>query len=399
VSLFVRERRDFLFPPEPLPSRVSGNRGGVVPVTSDTAKQHSGVWACLRLRSDLVSTMPLYNTRQVAMDSGSIRVTIPSPPILTMPGGENCDITEWLAATQWDLDEVGNTFGIITQVNGYGLPQRIELQDRNSVRVVVKGGHLAGYRINGKWYDPAQVWHEKQFPQSGHPVGLSPLAHSAMAISEYLSAQQFTLQWFTDGGIPAAMLKNTAKTLKPEEAGQVKRTFKQSVANRDIFVTGADWEYSMIQADLSNVQFLESRRVSILDSARYFGVPADLIDAESTNKGAIKYQNITQKNLELLLINLQPALVRRERALGRALPSAQTPYFDADALLRMDPAVLAGVLQARINSHTLAPSEARATYYNLPPLTASQEDEFASLSPLPPVAGPGVELASVEPPA
>lgn len=402
MSIFVRDRpqqRDFLFPPEPLPSRTLGNRGGIQDVTSSTAKKHSGVWACLRLRSDLVSTMPLYNTRKITDGGVSWYTQIPSPMILTMPGGENCDIIEWLAASQWDLDEVGNAFGIITARSGYGLPTRIELQDTSTVTVRMRDGRLYDYRIGRKRYEPDEVWHEKQFPQSGHPVGMSPLAHAAMSISEYLSAQQFTLQWFSDGGIPAAVLKNTAREIPPEFAAETKRSFKQAVANRDLFVTGADWDYSMIQADLSNVQFLESRRVSILDSCRYFGVPGDLIDAENMNKGAIKYQNITQKNLELLLLNLQPALVRREAALGRALPSAQFPRFDTDALLRMDPAVLAGVLQARINSHTIAPSEARAMYYNLPPLTASQQDEFAALTPLPPVAGPGVELASVEPPA
>jgi hypothetical protein len=45
-------------------------------------------------------------------------------------------LSEWLYSTQVDLDRVGNTFGIITEVDALGNPRRIDLQDYNKVTVV-----------------------------------------------------------------------------------------------------------------------------------------------------------------------------------------------------------------------------------------------------------------------
>lgn len=394
MSLLKRTSRDFLFPPEPLPSRVSGNRGGIVQVTSESAKRHSAVWACLNLRASLVSTMPLVNTRTIE----GLAVTIPSPRILTLPGGERCDIHEWLYSTDWDLNEVGNAFGIIREVSGYGLPTYIELVDHNLVTVRIRDGRLVKYRIGQKLYDPEMIWHEKKFTQSGMHVGLSPIAYAALSISEYLSAQQFALQWYSDGGIPAARLKNVQRVIEPEEAATVKRQYKQSVANRDIFVHGADWDYELINTTSSNMQYLDDKRVSVLEICRYLGVPSDMIDGENLTKGVVKYSNITQRNLDFLVLRMQPDLVWREAALSRALPTAQKAMFDTEALLRMDPAVLAGTLQARINARILTVDEARTKYYNLPPLTSDQVEQFGALWPGGAASEPSI-LTSTEPPA
>lgn len=363
------------WPPEQLvPARGGGNRGGIVPVTTDAAKRHSAVWACLRLRADLVSTMPI----RVLRDVDGYQVKTKIPPVLSMPGGERCNILEWMFSSQWDLDSVGNCFGIITKRDGFGLPARIELQDRSTVTVVVRKGALTGYRIAGKMYDPAEIWHEKQYTQSGMHVGLSPIAYAAMSISEYLSAQQFALAWFTDGGIPAARLKNTAKTINEDEALVVKSIFKNAVANRDLFVHGADWDYQMIQGDNSTAQFLDTKKFGVADVGRFFSVPGDLLDAEATKASKITYANITQRHLAFLIMHLQPPMVRREAALTTLTPAGRYVNIDADALLRMDPLTLAALMQTKINSRVLAPSEARVTD-NRPPFTEAQIEEFAIL--------------------
>lgn len=400
MSLFrrpaaIQERTSW--PPQVLvPGRGGGAiAGGIVPVSPETARMHSAVWACLRLRADLVSTMPVGVFRTI--DGINVRMTTPN--VLKMPGGERCDINEWLYSSQIDLDSVGNSIGIITKVDGYGLPACVELQDRSTCSVIVKSGKLTGYRIAGKKYEPDAIWHEKQHTMSGLHVGLSPVAYAAMSISTYVSAQQFALQWFGDGAIPAAMLRNTAKTLTATEAALAKRQFKATVAARDVLVTGADWEYKMIQADESTTTFLATMRAGVLEICRFLGVPSDMIDGESENKGTIKYTNITQRNLELLILNLQPALVRRETALSRMTPAGRQALFATSSLLRMDPAVLASVMLTRINSRTLTVDEARAEY-NLPPLTEEQYAQFDRLFPSGAQAGLGTTaLTGVEPPA
>ena len=87
------------------------------------------------------------------------------------------------------------------------------------------------------------------------PIGLSPLAYAAMSIGQYLSAQQFALDWFANGSMPSGKLKNTAKKIDKDDAELVKDRFKASVAARDVFVHGNDWEFDFISVAANESQF------------------------------------------------------------------------------------------------------------------------------------------------
>lgn len=355
-----------------IPSRPVQRAGGAT-VTPDTALRHSAVWACLRLRANLVSTMPVDVYRRV----GGIQVEVPKPPVLLKPGGENVDIVEWLYSSQFDLDRSGNTVGIITAKDGLNFPARVELAPIAEVTVKVRKGKLHKYRIGSEEFDPADIWHEKQYTMSGLHVGLSPVAFAAWSIGEYLSIQQFALDWFSNGAVPSAHLKNTAKTIDPGAAEETKRRFKAATANQDLFVTGQDWEYKMIQADAAGADWIEAKRYGIGDIARFFDCPGDLIDA-AVSGSSITYANMTQRNLQFLIMSLGPAIIRRENALSGLTSRPRFVKLNSDALLRMDPLARAQMLAGQITSRQLAPSEARELEDRMP-FTESQLAEFDRL--------------------
>lgn len=354
-----------------IPNRAA-SKAGTVTVTNDTALRHSAVWACLRLRADLISTMPVDVYRRV----GNIQVEMPKPPILVNPGGERVDLCEWMYSTQMDLDRAGNTIGLITEVNAAGLPARIDLQPLGECSVKVEKGVLR-YRIGGKSYEPSKVWHEKQYTVPGLEVGLSPVAYAAWSIGEYLSIQEFALDWFGNGAVPKARMKNTQKEVPQQVAEAVKDRYRASVQHGDIFVTGNDWEFDFIQAQNQGMEWIEGKRYGVSDIARFFGVPGDLIDA-AVSTGSITYANVTQRNLQFLIMQLGPAVYRRERKLSQLLPAPRYVKLNTDALLRMDPETRAKVDQVKINSRTLTPNESRE-HDNLPPLAADDLAEFDRL--------------------
>ncbi|WP_405549698.1 phage portal protein [Streptomyces microflavus] len=371
MSLFSRrgatQSADQLIPSRPV------QRAGGVSVTPDTALRNSAVWACLRLRANLISTMPVDLYRRV----GGIQVEVPKPPVLVNPGGERVDIVEWLYSSQFDLDRSGNTVGIITATDGLGFPARIELVPIAEVTVRVRKGELYKYRIGAQDFDPKNIWHEKQYTMSGLHVGLSPVAFAAWSIGEYLSIQQFALDWFSNGAVPSAHLKNTAKTIDPDAADETKRRFKAATANQDLFVTGQDWEYKLIQAEAAGQDWIEGKRYGISDVARFFDVPGDMIDAAASGS-SVTYASITQRNLQLLIMHLGPAIIRRENALSRLTSRPRFVKLNSDALLRMDPLARAQMLAGQITSRQLAPSEARELE-DRAPFTESQLAEFDRL--------------------
>lgn len=352
--------------------RPSGKR-----VTRERALTHSAVWACLRLRADLISTMPVDVFRRV----GGVQVEQNKPPILVNPGGsQNVLWDEFMYSTQTDLDGVGNTVGIVLARDGLGLPSVIELVDIDTVSFIGKGTRIEKVRVGRDEYDYSQVWHERQYTRSGSPVGLSPIGHAAMALNGYLSAQEFAADWFNNATLPGGHLKNTAKKLDKPAASLAKESFKSSVQAGDIWVSGNDWEYTMLSAKASESQFLEQQQWSVTEACRYLGVPGDMIDADRAS-GSITYANITQRNLQLLIVNLGPAIVRRENKLSYGLlPRPRYLKLNTAALLRMDLKSRYEGYKIGVDGRWLPPSRI-LELENMPPLTPEEEAEFARLFP------------------
>jgi HK97 family phage portal protein len=367
VSLFAK--RTYPTADQLIPSRMGGRRGTVT-VNNETALRHSAVWACLRLRANLVSTMPVDLYRRVH----GHQVEMPKPAVLVNPGGDRVGIREWMYSTQFDLDRAGNCFGLITARDGRNNPARIDLLPLGDVSVIVKGGEVTGYRVSGEVLSPDKVWHEKQYTVAGLHVGLSPVAYAAWSIGEYLSIQDFALDWFGNSTVPAAQLKNTVKTMTSAEAAEHKDRFQASVHSGQPWVTGMDWEYNPLTVANEATQWIEGKQFGIGDIARFFDCPGDLIDAIVTG-GNITYANVTQRNLQFLIMHLQPALTRREDALTTLTPRPQFVKLNTDVLLRMDPATRAATISTQIADRTLTNTEARELE-DRAPLTEAQLAEF-----------------------
>lgn len=339
-------------------------------VDADKALRNSAVWAALRLRADLVSSTPADVYRRV----GGVQIEVNGRPRLLDP----TLLPEWLYSSQFDLDRFGNAFGVITERDRLGYPAVIELASAQDAIVNTRDGKISSYRIAGNEYEPRDVWHERQYTMAGLAVGLSPIAYAAWSVGTYLSAQEFAFDWFSSGAAPTGHLRNTLiPTVGEDAAESVKAKFKRATRDRDIFVTGRDWEFNMQAVPANTVMFLDEMKYGVADVCRFLGIPGDLIDAE-VSTGSVTYANVTQRNLQLLVMNLGPVFKRREAALSRALPQPQFVKFNTDAMLRMDPEARTRTILSQVEGRTLAPSEARALD-NRSPFTAEQLAEFDRL--------------------
>lgn len=371
MSLFWRDAKS-----EALQEAVRRRLGGLSEtVTRSQSLQSSVKWAALRLRADLVSTMPVDVFRE---KPDGLMYPVARPPVLTMPWGE-WDWSDWAFQTQWDLDDVGNCFGLITTMDGLDRPAQIQPIAAEKVTIRVKGSTIT-YVVDGEVVPTDRIWHERQFPVSGSVMGLSPTAYAAMALSGSLSATKFISEWFAGNAIPAAHLRNAEKTLNTKAAQETKELFEQTVRTGEVFVTGKDWEYSILGAKASESAFLDALKATAPDLCRFYGVPGDMVDVESST-GNVTYANVTQRNLQLLTLNMGPAITRRERAFShRLVPRGQTVKLNTNAILRMDPTASGDVMDKAIGTRRMTVTEARALD-NRPPLTPEQIAEFELLFP------------------
>ncbi len=342
-------------------------------VSRGSSLTHSAVWAGLRLRADVISSLPVDVFRKI----NGVQFEVTKPSVLIAPSSE-MSFTEWVWASQFDLDSTGNHVSLIVARDALGKPSLLDPVNIDDVTFKVKGRRITKVKVGKMEYDYSEVWHETQYRTSGTPVGLSPIANAARSLGGGLSARDFALQWFGGSAVPGQHLKNINKTLDPAESAIIKRRFKESVTAGDVFVTGNDWELSMLSAKASESAFLEQQSFSLSEVCRFIGVPGDMIDVDSST-GNITYANVTQRNLQLLTMNLGPAIGRREDAItGKWLPAPRFVKFNRGAVLEMDLASRYASYGIGIDKRFLAPSEARALE-NRPPFTPEQEDEFARL--------------------
>lgn len=352
--------------------------GGSVPVTPDTAQHHSAYWAALRLRANLVSSLPVDGYRR--MPGTNVQVTAPLSPLFETPSGPGSYWDEWAWATQYDLDRYGITVGLITERFTSGLPARIDLLPAGEVTIRGKGWDITRVSHRGEAWTGAQltdVYIEHQYRLAGIPVGLCPIAAAAWSISTHLSASQFMLDYFGSGAFPSGVLRNKVHNVPPQESNAVRDRFMASISDRGPAVFGKDWEWSPAAAPEAAEAWLRQQQASAVDLARYIDIPADLIDAAITGQ-SITYANMTQRNTQALVMSLGPTLRRREQRWSRLLPQPRFVRTNVDAFLRMDPATRADVLNKAIAARRLAPSEVRELD-NREPFTPEQLAEFAAL--------------------
>ena len=375
-------------------SRSGVRVAGQTPVTHETALRHSAVWAALRLRANLVSSLPVDAFRRVQ----GIQVEAPLSPFFAEPAGPDSFLDEWMWATQFDLDRYGVTVGLITERDGNDLPRSIELLPAGKVRIHGSGWRIEEVTYRGQsWADDRlrDIYLEHQYRPAGFPVGLCPITYAAWAIGGYLDAQMFGSRFFGRSGFPTGVLKNVEREMPGPQAREMKDAWKDATEHGDIAVVGKEWEWSPADVPEAATAFLDEKKASVVEVARYLDVPADMIDG-AVSGSAITYANITQRNVQLLVTSLGPAIARRERRLSRLLAQPRFVKLNGDALLRMDPETRNKSLNEAIKGFRMAPSEARALD-NREPFTEEQYAEFERLGLIKQQSEPAASVPAEDP--
>ncbi|MBK7823611.1 MAG: phage portal protein [Tessaracoccus sp.] len=371
MSLFQRREADLSAFSPPSNSSIDALLGGL---GGDRSLRSSAVWAARRVRADLISSLPRDVYRKVAGRS----VEVPRGLFFDRPSSL-FSWPEWVYASQMDLDAYGNAFGEVAARDGAGRPAQVELS--SATEWTVRRDQTTGvvtYRHRGQLVPTADVWHERQYVVPGFALGLSPIAYSALSLAHNLSAQEFAVQWFTSGASTAGVLRNKERTLDKGQAAVMKDRFRVATQRREVFVTGSDWEFSPADGASSDAKYLDAISATAVDFARYYSVPADLIDAAVSGQ-SVTYANLTQRMLQLLVVNLGPAIDRREQSISeRILPKPRFFRFNSGALLRMDEAAKTELLGTSVDKRILTPDEARGLL-DREPLT---EDDYAQFDRL-----------------
>jgi len=320
------------------------------------------VWSAVRLRANLIGSMPVgvYRDR----DGIPERVGPLSSP------SADFDLGGWLHAGQVALDLRGNNYGrILARHPTTYLPTQVELVHPDSVGVrTLKSGTIE-YTFGGKPVDPFDVWHERQNEVPGSVVGMSPIAAAARALGVNLSAADYGGAFYDDALTPSALLSSDGP-IDEAAARIVKARVRATQQGREPLVLGGNWKYSQLSVNPAEALFLEVMRYGREDVALLFDMPGEMIGAPAQGS-SVTYANREQRAQDLLAFRLGPAIARRERALSRLTVRGQYVKLNVSSLLRTDLASRMKAYDTGLKIGAYAMDEVRALEER-PPLTAEQ---------------------------
>lgn len=350
-------------------------------VTTDSAMRLSAVFACLRLLSEAISTLPLDT---FIREGGTRRPWRPRPDYLSFQPPLPSRI-DYLSQLMLSLLTDGNAF-VATPRDEMGVPIALIVLDPAQVTIERIDGRVR-YRIGDKQVDPLNdILHIKGMTLPGHLRGLSPIAYARETIGLGLAAQRFGSSFFENGALPGAVIEAPNGMSQPavDRFRETWNASHQGVANANrigVLTEGAT--LSKVSVAPNDAQFLETRAFQVPDVARIFGVPPHLIaDASnSTSWGS----GLAEQNLAFGQFSLRPWIERIEDGHGRLLTTHGLPdvfvKLNLDALLRASLADRYAAYDIGIKGGFLLKNEARRTE-DLPPLPGGDEAD-ASAAPEP----------------
>lgn len=315
-------------------------------VTPDRALRLSAVWACVGLRSAVVSSLPL-----ILRDIDKTRVlTHPLYSVLHDAPNDDMCASEFWEMQIASLDLWGNAYSVIGR-NEVGQvvalnPLRPErMTPRRSTAGVVTY-HYATSHGRETVYRQEDIFHLKGFTVDGL-VGLSPLRYAAETIGGLLTANDAATREFRNGLKVGGFLQTGAVTLTNEQRERLRNNLAEfsspeNAARWMVLEAGMTPQSAAgIRMNPADAQLLESRYFGIEEICRAYRTPPSLIG--HTNKASSWASSLENTNLGWLQYALRPLLLRIEQSVTKQLISVGDrskvrPKFNVDALLRADSA-------------------------------------------------------------
>jgi HK97 family phage portal protein len=363
---------DFFFEP------VSARTGSGMRVSPDSALRLAAVYACVRVLSESLASLPLVIYQRRA-DGGKDKVTDHwLYRLLAKRPNRFQNPFEWREMLQGHLALRGNAYNqIITNAKGEVVELMPLHPDRIRLELLPSGEYR--YRFTDRFGSESilprgEVWHLRGLSSDGL-MGMSPIELARENLGMALAAQDYGARFFANDAKPTGGWIEFPGSFKDSEAKKVFRESyqqAQSGANRGkVLVLENGMKFHEVGVTNKDAQFLELRKFQITDVARLFRVPPHMIG----DLDRATFSNIEQQSLEFVMHTMTPWAERWEASIESELLLEGDDIeveFDFANLMRGDAASRASYYQSGIQNGWLTRNEARIAE-NLNPLEGLDE--------------------------
>ena len=344
-----------------IPARNAGMQ-----VNHDTALNFSAVYAAVAYRAETIASLPWQvmkrlNPGSEPVPSHAVNKLLHTRPNPYMsPFSLKCFL---LAMAQlW-----GNSY---LEIERDGGNRPINLWPLTSDRVEVKfddAGALYYEVTNGRGgkapLKPSDVYHLSGMGFDGIQ-GYSIVTLAQRSIGQGLAADQFMSSFYANGTVLSGIFSHP-KTLTDEAYDRLKADFKEKYSgvqkSWEPLIVEEDMKWQNMGMPLQDAQFLENRKFTVEDIARWFRVPPHKIG--SLDKAT--YSNITQQAIESVQESIMPWAIRMEQEADyKLIPQNNRNLFftkiNIKGLMRGDAESRAKYYQIMRNQGLMSANEIRA---------------------------------------
>ena len=331
-------------------------------VNERSAMQMTAVYACVRILSESIASLPVH-LYQNETEGSKVRA-VKHPLYRILHDEPNPEMTSFVfrETLMTHLLLWGNAYAQIIR-NGKGeviglyplMPNRMTV-DRDAFgkicyRYQMQDSDAHTGKTGNVTLKPSDVLHIPGLGFDGL-VGYSPIAMAKNAIGLAIATEEYGAKFFANGAAPSGVLEHPSTLKNPEKLREAWQSqFGGSQNSNRIAVLEEGLKYTPISISPEQAQFLETRKFQINEIARIFRVPPHMVgDLEKSS-----FSNIEQQSLEFVKYTLDPWVVRWEQNLQRILLTTDEKKdyffkFNVDGLLRGDYASrMSGYATARQN--------------------------------------------------
>jgi HK97 family phage portal protein len=366
----------------------------------DGALQVSAVWSSVELLTDNLASLPIFVYERASGADGHknlARDTSLWTLLHETPNNRHTPMELWQYLT---LNYIlrGNAYAKLTRNTAGEVISIIPLaSDQVEVEVLQDQSIIYKYYYEGKVaiYAPDSMFHWRD--KGNGVVGMSRLDYMRSTVNVAVGAQNHTANVFRKSAKrPGVFMID--KLLTEEQRASIRKNYKGLVEGNDddLLVLEAGAKFEPLNMTPADVQLLQTRKFSVEDIARWFGIPSAMInDTEKTTTWGTGIDSLIQGFYKF---RLRPMLESLEQAIERRIltPAQRRRYtveFSLDAILR-------GSLKERLEIGAQAVQNGLMTrnewrqYENMPPMEGA--DELTAQVNLAPVATLGKEQQSAQ---
>ncbi|WP_343582997.1 phage portal protein [Pseudomonas sp.] len=371
-------------------------------VTVDKALQLSTVWACVRLLSESVSTLPLKLYRR--MPDGSRETAKDHPLFRLLCRVPNSEMTpqRFMLLVVASICLRGNAFvekkfignRLVALVPLLPQCMKVKRQDNGRLKYT--------YVENGTDRDIPEksLMHIRGFGLDG-VCGMLPVTTGRDIFGSAMSAEEAAAKVFAQG-MQASGILSSDTLLKPEQREQLRASLGAFMGSKNagkIMVAEAGMKYQGITMNPEAAQMLESRSFNVEEICRWFRVPPFMVghmDKQSSWASSVEAQNLhfLTNSLRPLLVNIEQEITRC--LIGEADADEFFAEFAVEGLLRADSAGRGAWYNTALQNGWMSRNEVRRLE-NLAPIPGG--DTFTVQSALVPLDQLGKKSAGMSPAA